>query len=423
MRGAVPTLRDLLHDRSGASALMVGLSLTGLLGLAGLGVDLGMAYHLRREAQHAADSAAFSAAAAAMSTTADAVAEARAVAARYGLAHGAGGVLVTVNAPPASGPHLADTRAVEVIVQRPAVRFLSSLFGNDAGLIRARAVGRAGTVGDACVIALNSTASASALETGKADIKLSGCSLFANSSSPTALELKGGATLTADSVGLVGGYSASNNASLNTVNGVRTGQKPLEDPYADVDVPPYQHRPCTTVGGSGEYGSFDGSPTRYCGGLTINSGDVVRLRPGIHVIDGGQLLVNGGATLTGDGVTLVLTSSSGASYATLNIRGGASVAIKAPSSGAMAGLAIYQDRRASESGKNLLNGGSAQTFTGALYFPRQLVDFTGGSSTTTAGCTQLLASQVAFQGNSTFRLDCAGTGVRMAGGVATSLVE
>jgi hypothetical protein len=135
------------------------------------------------------------------------------------------------------------------------------------------------------------------------------------------------------------------------------------------------------------------------------------------------LRVNGGATLTGDGVTIVLTSSTGTNYATLRINGGANVTIAAPTTGPMAGLAIYQDRRAPETGSNVLQGGSSQTFTGALYFPRQTVTFTGGSSTATAGCMQLLASQVAFQGNSTFGLKCEGTGVKMAGGVAPSLVE
>lgn len=416
--------RRLARDEAGATAAVVGLSLSALLGFAALGLDIGEWYLLRRNAQNAADSAAFSAAAAKMGGAGDVADQAKAVAANYGLVNGSAGVSVAVNTPPASGAYAGDAGAVEVIVERPRPSRLSQLFLRTAGVIRARAVGRVGTPGDACAIALHATAEASALETGSANVRLSGCSLAVNSSSSTAFQLKGAASVTASSVYVVGGYSVSNNATLTTTNGVKTGQTPVVDPYQDVPIPPYSGCTYNAVSlSSGTYSSDPASPTVFCNGLTLNSGATVTLNPGVYIIDRGDLQVNGGATLRGIGVTIVLTSSTGSNYATLHINGNSVVELTAPTSGPTQGMVFYQDRRAPSTGANVFNGGSTQSLTGALYFPNQTVTFNGGASTAATGCTQLLAGSIAFQGDSTLALNCSGTGVRMAGGAATRLVE
>lgn len=417
-------LRALGDDRAGASAVIVGLSMVTVLGFVGLGLDVGGSYVARRAAQNAADSAAFSAAAAVMAGSSNVSDQARAIAATYGLRDGVDGVQVTVNTPPATGGQAGNVKAVEVIVSRPARRLFSIPFTKAGGLIKARAVARYGAVGNACVVALNSTASASALDTGSTAVNLVGCSLYANSTSSTALQLSGAASITADSVGLVGGYSISNNATLSTANGVHTGQTPIVDPYRNVPIPAYSG--CDFTGGSlpsGVYSNTGGRPFVFCNGLSINSGATVTLNPGTYIIDRGDLLVNGGATLTGQGVTLVFTSSTGSGYSTLHINGKATVDLSAPSSGPTQGMALYQDRRAPGGVENVFNGGSTQRIQGAIYFPSQKVTFSGGASTTTPGCTQLLASEVAFKGNATLGINCAGTGVRMAGGAAPALVE
>lgn len=415
----------LLSDRSGATGLYFGLLATLLLGFVGLGIDVGVWYGARRQAQNAADSSAFSAAVALGAGSPDVAGEARAVARQYGFVHGVDGVAVFVNQPPVSGERLGDGRAIEVIIERPARRIFTRLFLQEAKAIRARAVGASGIGGsNACVVALDATASASALETGSADVNLVGCSLYANSSSPEAFALKGAARLTAQSINLVGGYSVGSNATLTTSSGVRTGQPLVADPYLDVPIPPYSG--CTYNSASltsGVYGSISGGPTVFCNGLRINSGVTVTLRPGVYIIDRGALQVNGGATLTGDGVTLVFTSSTGSGYATAQINGNSVVNLTAPSSGPTSGLIFYQDRRAPAGVTNSFNGGSSQLLRGAIYFPKQIVSFNGGSSTSADGCTQLLAAEVAFRGNSRLQLNCSGVGIRPAGAAATTLVE
>ncbi|WP_126173711.1 pilus assembly protein TadG-related protein [Altericroceibacterium xinjiangense] len=410
-------LSGLARDECGAAAVTVAVLLTVTMGFVGLGVDVGHSYLTRRSLQNAADSAAFSAATslAARETTVEAAAHA--IAANYGFTNGENEVSVIVNTPPSSGPNAGLPWAVEVLLARPGQKFFSGLFLSETSMVRARAVAHVSPAANACVMALNSTAEASSLQTGSADITLDGCSLFSNSNSSSALTLKGSATLTAPSAGVVGGYDAD--SSNLGATPVLTGQRPIEDPYADMPAPSYNESACHPSSGgslpSGTYG--DGStPMVFCGGLQINSGAEVVLNPGIYVIAGGTFQVNGGASLTGTGVTLFFTEGAVPDdYATIRINGGAVIDLTAPTSGPTAGVVLYQDRNAPAGGDNRLNGGSEQKFGGAVYFPSQTINFNGGSETTSGasgGCTQLIASQLAFSGNSNLSFDCDGMPIR-----------
>lgn len=405
----------LAQDRSGVTALMTGLLLTLSLGFAATAIDLGAAYSAKRSAQNAADSAAFSAANGEMAGAANVSDQARAVAAQYGFADGTGGVTVAVNTPPASGGFTSNAQAVEVVVTRPQARFFAGFLAAGPGTVRGRAVAVAGVNGDACVLALDPVAAGAALDTGTANVNLMGCSLFANSSSSTALTMKGGSVMSAQSVGLVGAASIANNSSLTTVAGLKTGQAPMPDPYANVAIPAHAAG-CNYNGSLPNHVTNSGAPVVICNGVSINAGQAVTLDPGVYIVDGGSFTLNGGGTLNGSGVTIILTGG-----ATVSVNGGANVNITAPTTGPTAGLAFFGDRTASQA-NNKFNGGSTQAIQGAIYFPSQTVTFTGGSSSA-SGCTQLLAADVKFSGNATLQINCAGTGVKTIGGVTTKLVE
>lgn len=424
-RQTFPSLRRLADDRSGAAALLTGLLLLVAMGFVAFGIDLGGAYTARRAAQNAADSAAFSGAAGMMSGAANTVDQSRAVAARYGLAHGVGGVTVSVNTPPTSGSHTTSAQAVEVIVTRPFQRFFSVFFSRDAATIRARAVAVAGSTGEGCVVALNVAASDTLEIGGNPVVNLAGCSVYANSTDQEALSMNGKATLTAKSVELVGGYSTSGQAKIT--GPIHTGVPPIPDPYADVAVPTYSgcnHNGAPVNSGvTQRFTPVGGAPFVFCGGLTVNGGATVTFDPGIYIIDGGSLIFNGGTVIRGTGVTFVLTGRSGV-YATATVNGNADIQLSAPPSGPTAGLVFFQDRRAPSGGfPNIFNGGSNMIIRGAMYFPKQGVRFNGGTSLSIGGCTQILADQVDFNGNARLAIDCAGVGVRGIGGYATALVE
>ena len=52
------TIARLRHDERGVSAVLVALSLTGLIGFSALGVETGLWYAIKRQNQSAADAAA-----------------------------------------------------------------------------------------------------------------------------------------------------------------------------------------------------------------------------------------------------------------------------------------------------------------------------------------------------------------------------
>jgi hypothetical protein len=120
-------------------------------------------------------------------------------------------------------------------------------------------------------------------------------------------------------------------------------------------------------------------------------------------------------------VTIVLTGS-GSNYASAQIANGTTLNLTAPTSGATAGLAFFQDRQSTISATNSIAGGASFDVTGALYFPSQSVSYSNGTSNP-SGCTQLIAWRISYTGGASFKNNCSGTGTTGIGTSATSLVE
>ncbi len=402
------------RDDAGSYIITSALLMPVLVGLVGYGTDYGVYVYERQRMQGATDAAAFSAATAITygTSTTGSTTEALAAASSYGFTDGANGVTVTVNEPPASGTHMV-TGAVEVIVKQPQPRFFSAIMGSGKVIVAARSVAMSGINGLGCVLALDPSASGSATIQGSAAVALTGCSLFNNSNSSSAITASGSSTTAAYSVGVVGGISGI--TSITASHGIATGQSPIRDPY-----------------GSASSGSFSGcdhtkmsvkntvtlSPGVYCNGLSLNAGANVTLQPGIYYIDQGSFSVNGGATITGNGVTIVFTSSTGSNYATATINGGATVNITAPTDGPTAGIAIFGDRNMPTGSSFKFNGGASQIFTGAIYVPKGAVQYAGGANTSKA-CTQLVGDTITFTGNANFAINCTGNGTKPIAGAAT----
>jgi len=420
-----PAYRHLLGDEFGASAMVVGLSMSALLGAAGMAVDAGVWYSDRRSVQGAADAAAFSGAKDiyAGGTATQAKANATAVLAQYGFTNGVGGVTVTVNTPPASGPNSGSTSAVEVVVSKNESLFFSS-FVRSAASVGARAVATSGSSagGGFCVLALDTTPATTVDTAGidlsnGADIDLSQCGLQINASGSDALVVSGGAKLDANTLSIVGTFTQNNGGKINVTGTTTTGATAISDPYASVATPTPSGCLQNNYSASGTIG-----PGTYCNGLLIANGASATMTSGTYIIDRGTFEVSGGGTLTASsGVTIVLTSSTASNYATMKIDNGANVTITALNSGATSGLAIMQDRNTPYSTVTI-EGGSKMKVTGALYFPTQMVDFANGS-TNNSTCTQLIAYRVNYAGGSKFGNTCAGVGVTAIGGSSTALVE
>jgi hypothetical protein len=403
------------RDQSGAYAPMLALLLPIMVGTAGLGGEVGLWMYRHQQLQGVADMGAVSAATAGGSSSV-LNAEASAAAASYGLINGRNGVTVTVNSPPTSGTHLSTAGAVEVIAQLSQPRLLSAVFNKEPVLIMARAVA-VGTGGAGCILALNGSASGAIGTQGTSQIVLNGCSLYANSTSGSAVNVGGSSKISALTVGVTGGVSGA--SSITATNGIKTGIPPTTDPYASVSVP--------SSFGCDQNNLTVKAPMTinagvYCNGITINAGASLTLNPGIYYIDQGSLSVAGNGSINGTGVTLVFTSSSGTNWASASISSNAIINLTAPTSGALAGIVMFGDRRMTVDTPFKLNGGGSQTFGGAVYLPKASLNFTGGSSTVT-GCTQVIADMITFSGNSNVLANCTGFGTKAVGSATAALSE
>lgn len=412
------------RDRTGVVAIFVALVLPVIAGFATLSIDMGYLLQAKSRLQTAADSAALGAASALDGTTAgQTTAVTRAVA------------LATSNSPSSAGTVLTSgdvafgawdtatstftsggtpTNAVRVTTRRSAANgnavnlFFARIMGINTKDVTATSTATQVGSGSACVLALDSTASGSLGANGTAAATFNGCDVAANSSSSTAINVVGNASISANCASVVGSTSETAPALNLTCGSAKTGQSTITNPYANLPSP--------TIGACAQNNfkvtsSTTISPGVYCNGLTVNAGKTLTLNPGVYIIDRGDFKINGGATVTGANVTIILTSSTSADVATLTINGGATVTMSAQTSGDYAGVLFFQDTDTVSSTKNKLNGGSTTNFTGALYFPSQDVEFTGGNSTGGSTCTQIVANTISFGGNAVLNSTCDGTGV------------
>lgn len=406
---------------AGGVAVQAALALIVLLGGIALGTEVVYAMFKQRQMQSAADSAALAAATARVrGYPASFTAEAVAVAGASGFPDGEDGIAVAVISPPTQGTFATRPDAVEVVISQPQTLSLIGLFREDPVTVRARAVALIGA-GTMCALSLDPSDSGAVRGSGGAAINLEDCGLAVNSSSGTAVTLSGGASITASDVNIVGDYTLSGGATITADNGIVTGSAPFADPYAGVAVPAVG--PCDFNNYKASGGTVDSlSPGVYCKGIKLSGGSQITLAPGIYILDRGDLEISGGSTLTGDGVTIVLTSSTGSQYGEVSFSGGAVVQISAPSDGPTAGIAFFQDRDAPSSGSNEFTGGDTQVINGAVYFPSQEIRYSGGA-TLANECTQLIARTIRFSGGATLRPNCAGYGTLPISSAPARLVE
>ncbi|MBC7953638.1 MAG: hypothetical protein H7Z12_17705 [Rhodospirillaceae bacterium] len=402
-KGAVVAAR-LRTETRGAVAVVLALVLPVLMGMLSLGVETGLWFASKRDLQSAADGGAISGAwEITRSSSASTISTVAALDARKNAHSADRPFTVDVFAPPVSGAYVGNAQAVEVQVRRTETLLLAKLF-LDSIQVSARAVALAGSPGDYCVIALDKASADTAEFRGNATINLENCGVAANSNNDQALLISGSATLKADFIETVGGY-AQQGAGMLLVDTRITHSTAIADPFENLTIP--------ATGSCSSKTSYKItetiSPTTWCGGVTFNAQADVHFQPGVYIVSGGEFRVNAGATLTGTGVTIILTGS-GTNIATVNINGNATVELEAPTSGTYSGVVMYQDRAASTSGVNTFNGGANMELTGVVYIPSQEIRFSGGSSNGN-GCTRLVGRSVTFTGNANLENNCTGKGI------------
>ncbi len=373
--------------------MVFALALPVVVGGAGFGVETTYWYYRSVELQAAADAAAHAGAIEKRSgSSEDEIADVAIMAAEengFLIASGS----AEVNAPPLSGPS-AGGQAVEVILTSEAERFFTQFFSDGDVDLTARAVATYRTASNACILALDPTASRAAEFAGNTSVTLNGCSVMANSRAADAVNLRGSATLSVNCVISGGGAELGTGTTMTECRSPILNAPPVADPYAYIPEPSATGS-CLNGNGSTL------SPGRYCGGLRLSG--TVTLQPGVYYISGGDFRVNANANITGHGVTIYLDGSSA-----VNINGNATLNLSAPTTGDTAGILFFGDRNGS--GSSTLNGTAASSMTGAVYMPRQAVSYLGNYSGS-GGCVRIVARTVEWSGSTQLSADCTAHGI------------
>lgn len=404
-RGSLERLR---RDDSGATAIMTALALTILVGFVGLGTEVGLWYSERRAMQNASDASALGAAFDIYKNGKNSTgyqAAGQADSAKNGFTTGVDNVNVAVNKPPTAGKYAGKSTAVETVVTKQRATLFGSLFMGSTVDIKVRSVATVKVVNVYCILALAEHEEGALFFAGNAEVLLKNCGINVNSDDADgAMTAQGASVVGATYAEIVGGITQGNNSELQ-IDDITTGADAVDDPYANLNVPLDTCDYYNVKVNTNQNVTLD--PGKYCGGLDIQG--TAHMNAGNYIIAGDFSVGAQGilTTDTIDGVTIFLTEDGG-DYGQISINAQAHVSITASMAGTYMGIALFQDRNAPEvsSGAvNNFNGGSNLDIVGAIYFPKQIINFNGGNNVN-GTCTRIVAHMVHFEGDSGLNTDC-----------------
>lgn len=409
-------------DQRGSMITLTAVSMTAVMGFAGLGVDVAMWYSEKRSTQSMADAAAVAATYAIRqgANLADVQAAAHAEAVRNGFTDTAGNEITVSNATGtvvAGGVPVAD-----IVVKRRVPVFLAGLFLQDNPSVTATSTGGVRTLGDLCVIGLDRDASKTVNFAGNSEAYFR-CGVSSDSSAEDSLFVGGNAILMANPAQAYGDIVVANGGTLISEVSPLTLSQRIGDPFANGP-----HTLVTEAMGACDNNGVDvngvqtldpavdgtGTNIRICGDFTVRPGSLLMMQPGTYYVEGGNVLFQG--TVIGDGVTIVLTGATSSDVGTIDIRAQSAVSLSAPSTGDYAGIVVYQNKIAGPDGDNKFNGGASMAMNGVIHIANQSVTYNGGMDV--VGCTKLVARLVKFVGTSFLRNTpsvCTAIGLENAG--------
>jgi Flp pilus assembly protein TadG len=352
MRKPASLLRRLLRDKRGLSAVTVAVSMPVLFGVAGLGIDTGLWYTIKRQNQSAADAAALSAAYEVIgghTCPTDVPTYLTPAATEAAARNNYGGTTPVVTCPyPIASQGVIGVKVTLSQTQNGWFSAWLPAFANIT--IANEAVAAFNSLPPVCMLALNPTAPQTVSLAGNPTINAPSCTIVSDSNSSSAFYLQGSATFNVATLITPGQISETGGAyTLKLSYPAQTGANFVPDPYASklthsfvANMPTsgactltgstYTAPPTGCVIASSTLGTGGGynlsGPMQISGGLKIKGG-TVNLSPGTYwITDGDLTLGSGGGTLQcptcsngGAGVTIILTTAqpSGGTVENVNV--------------------------------------------------------------------------------------------------------
>jgi hypothetical protein len=386
-------------NQSGQTLVSTVLALTVLLGFGGLAIDMGALRYEKRLQQTAADAAAV--AGASNLTHGGVTSGAQNASAANGFTDGVNSVTVTINNPPASGPHSGNGNYVEALVVAVQPTYFMRIFGINSETITARAVATnvSGGANSGCLYTLGPPSSSieGVSINGSAILNAPTCGIVDNGNYNT----KGNKLIVnASTFGVSGSANVSGPGGTVTCTGGTSscptyGAPASSDPLSYLTPPAVQS---PSFGNVTTSGTQTLQPGTYSS-ITIGKNSTVTMNPGIYYVDSsGGMTFNGAGTVIGDGVTVYFTNG-----ATINATGGGNnldIQLSPPASGPYAGVLFYQDPN--DTAAPSLGGDNNSFFKGILYFPSVQLTFFGNNVSYATGI--VVADAIALSGNPTVNL-------------------
>jgi Flp pilus assembly protein TadG len=393
----------------GAVATLVAISLPVLIGVAALGLDAGLLFVQRRQAQTIAESVSMAAAYQLYlnsSNTSGAMAAATALASNYGVAS------PTISIPPSSGTFANKTGYAQVSITTSSPRLFSAIWGAGTMSVTANSVAGSGSTpySTAAILLLNSSGTAMTLS-GSTSVTAKNGSIIVDSTSNTSVVSSGSPSITAPVLDLSGkiAYSGTNPNKATTTN---TGQTSTPDPLAGIAAPSSSGM---TVQSSSAL-SLSGSTTRtlspgvYNGGISLSGSSSVTLSPGVYYINGGGINMSGSSSLSGSGV-FIYNTGGGA----INLSGTGSISLNPMSTGSYAGITVFQDRSSATAAT--MSGAGNISNTGTFYFPDANLTLSGSSGVNAVGA-QIIAKGLTLSGSASAQVNYDSSVASTSGGLA-----
>ncbi|NNC37903.1 MAG: Tad domain-containing protein [Hyphomonadaceae bacterium] len=390
-------LQEFRTNTDGSTAGIVAMALPILIGALAVSIEAGFWMKSKTDVQLYADLAAYAGALELQTATpvnAKNYAKLHALDNGFDFSKGS----ITVNSPPTSGAHQGDSDALEVLIDQSSLKFFSGIVSDKAITTRVRSVAAMVTENgdDVCALALNTTDPSTINIAGSTTADLAGCDMHSNSTSSSAIAIKGGPVVTARCVSASGGIPAT--FSNLECDDVIENADPVVDPYASLPAPDISTKTCEANPVADSFGNIKIDPGLYCSSISVNN-KLTFDKPGTYYFNNADLNIKKNALITGTGITIVLMNGS----AINGLNGQAVIQVSAAQAPEpYPGVVIYSDPLTQPAGSaTTFKGNTGSFFEGLLYYPNQNLSF-GGNGSTSADCTMVVANKIFMSGTSSF---------------------
>ena len=239
--------------------------------------------------------------------------------------------------------------------------FFAEFIGADVTPIIARATAKLAGTANICVLALNPADSNTLHMDKEAKVVATGCAVYSNSNHPDGVKIDSNASIDAALICSAGGVKAMTNAIRPSAT---TDCEVIPDPLASRVAPGPGACDFNTIALS--KGSHTLSPGTYCKGLKISGSAKVTFKTGDYVVTGGRFEISGDASVVGENVAFYLHGEN----TTIQFTQNTSLSLTGASTGPMAGLLFFEDRKVSTGRQHRINSINAHRLTGTIYLSR-----------------------------------------------------